>query len=659
MNANKQKEVHTFAEEIRNASDNQVVEGVLTTSERVLKRVTDGIYRQPSSALRELISNAYDADATLVEIQTDPPRFDQIIVRDNGNGLTAEALSSLIHNIGGSSKRTAGGAESAMGVCKKSDPMRSPGGRKLIGKIGIGLFSVSQLTKEFQIITKTKGANHRTVADVVLHTYSEDAQDDPDQEFKTGTVKIWKAPAADTKSHGTEVILRNLLQKTKDDLTSKEIWDRCNPENHTEIENVASATFAPPAFHIGCVHDSHPNEVSKDPTLPWKSSDVPAERFRKFVQGVHDLRKQVDKNPSIDEHLDYYLRMLWVLSLSAPVDYLEEHPFDLGKEPGLRIFKLGNNRKDQANELKLGKGVTIRKKLQLVSPERGGNKTFRVLIDGMELFRPALFKDLPTTLDTVPYSLLFVGKAAPDLSSIPSEIRGGELEFEAYFLWSHKVIPREHAGILLRINDSNGSLFDDTFMSYPVSEQRRKNQVTAEIFVTKGLDAALNIDRESFNYAHPHFQYVTHWVHNAFRQLANRHKSIAKENRDGAIKQKTLKASNEFEKQVDRSLRTIIQDEDEPLPVVEFTTDREEQAKRREAGVLAFDREHVFEKRPQAKRRSSKNEQAETEFESKIAAVAKVLDAYGVLDGLPYEKQQELMREIVNIFSSYGKGSQQ
>src|SRR4051794_5089420 len=42
----------------------------LRTSERVLARVTDGIYRQPGSALRELISNAYDADALKVVINT-------------------------------------------------------------------------------------------------------------------------------------------------------------------------------------------------------------------------------------------------------------------------------------------------------------------------------------------------------------------------------------------------------------------------------------------------------------------------------------------------------------------------------------------------------------------------------------------------------------
>ena len=36
----------------------------LATDEKVIARITDGIYRQPGSAIRELLANAYDADAT-------------------------------------------------------------------------------------------------------------------------------------------------------------------------------------------------------------------------------------------------------------------------------------------------------------------------------------------------------------------------------------------------------------------------------------------------------------------------------------------------------------------------------------------------------------------------------------------------------------------
>ena len=88
-----------------NETNGKVTIAPLQTDDRVLARIYDGIYRQPASALRELISNAYDADATEVVIHTDPPRFSQIAVRDNGMGMNREALVRLINHIGGSAKR--------------------------------------------------------------------------------------------------------------------------------------------------------------------------------------------------------------------------------------------------------------------------------------------------------------------------------------------------------------------------------------------------------------------------------------------------------------------------------------------------------------------------------------------------------------------------
>src|ERR1039458_9098628 len=82
------------------------VETILKTDQKVLARITDGIYRQPASALRELISNSYDADATEVMIFTDAPRFKELSVRDDGVGLSPEILEHLVRHIGGSAKRS-------------------------------------------------------------------------------------------------------------------------------------------------------------------------------------------------------------------------------------------------------------------------------------------------------------------------------------------------------------------------------------------------------------------------------------------------------------------------------------------------------------------------------------------------------------------------
>ena len=118
--------------------------------------------------------------------------------------MTLEALANLIEHIGGSPKRTA--LASAMGVAGPGDETRSPGGRKLIGKIGIGLFAVAQLTRHFQIVTKRQGEKHRLVADILLKTYSEDnlanMKAGEKTPFDTGDVDIWSEKASDWDAHG-------------------------------------------------------------------------------------------------------------------------------------------------------------------------------------------------------------------------------------------------------------------------------------------------------------------------------------------------------------------------------------------------------------------------------------------------------------------------
>src|ERR1019366_1221143 len=122
---------------LRSEDRNHIVQTILQTNEQVIARVTDGIYRQPASALRELISNAYDADATRVVIRTDAPRFERITIEDDGSGMSPEVLAYLLFNIGGSAKRNERGE--SLGITSTDNRLKTPKGRRLIGKIGIGL----------------------------------------------------------------------------------------------------------------------------------------------------------------------------------------------------------------------------------------------------------------------------------------------------------------------------------------------------------------------------------------------------------------------------------------------------------------------------------------------------------------------------------------
>jgi len=655
MDLKQAKTIRELAKKIAdNASAGKITQETLSTSTLVFKRITDGIYRQPSSALRELISNAYDADATRVVIETDAPRFETIIIRDDGIGLTDEALCWMLKFIGDSPKRGWDGVK--LGVVKKNNPRLSPGGRKLIGKIGIGLFAVSQLTKEFQIITKTSGSKHRTIADVVLATHSEEDFDKPEakrkkkRSFRTGTVKIWRVPASDISAHGTEVILRNLLPRVKQELSSREIWALCNPDEF-KLKDEEGEPRKPPQYHIGCIHKDVPDMIRESDRLPWDAKDTPKIKFEKMVQALIEECGKSKTNPSLEETFDNYLKLLWTLSLQVPVDYLEKHPFDITKRDGIKTFKLGNEKKDQATEINLLGSKSIRQIMKLTSPERGRTKKFRVIVDGVELFRPISFSNLPITSHAINYPLLFVGGDRPSLDNIPEDIRGGKLAFEGYLFWNSKIVPKEHIGVLVRINDASGTLFDETFMKYPTSEQTRLKQITAEIFITEGLDAALNIDRESFNFAHPHYQYVSNWVHNSLRQFATRHKSIGKEIRESKQQKESIQTIDAFERFVQKRLREIKADSDiEPMSV-DFIKEPLDVHQKRKAGKLVFDYNRVFAKYVHGRRRTAKQISEQAQFEAKIKAIARILGAFELFDNLTYDQQQGLLTEIVAILS--------
>ena len=61
--------------------------------EKALAHLSRGLYRSPASALRELVSNGWDANATTVRITTNYPNFFQLSVEDNGDGFWLNGLS--------------------------------------------------------------------------------------------------------------------------------------------------------------------------------------------------------------------------------------------------------------------------------------------------------------------------------------------------------------------------------------------------------------------------------------------------------------------------------------------------------------------------------------------------------------------------------------
>jgi Histidine kinase-, DNA gyrase B-, and HSP90-like ATPase len=112
--------------------------------EKALAHLSRGLYRSPASALRELVSNAWDANATHVMIATNYPSFVQIAVRDNGDGFSRDEFRRLMSGgIGNSEKREA------------DAPLIH--NRPMIGRLGIGLLGIAQICGGFEVASKPKG----------------------------------------------------------------------------------------------------------------------------------------------------------------------------------------------------------------------------------------------------------------------------------------------------------------------------------------------------------------------------------------------------------------------------------------------------------------------------------------------------------------------
>src|SRR5205809_4361407 len=104
-------------------------------------RELSGIYKPFVKAFKELISNAYDADATTVTI-TVARDFSSIEVQDNGLGLTPVEFYRDFARLGGSTAWLNEG--------------RSPGGRPRIGYKGIGFLAVARYCSRMEIESATR-----------------------------------------------------------------------------------------------------------------------------------------------------------------------------------------------------------------------------------------------------------------------------------------------------------------------------------------------------------------------------------------------------------------------------------------------------------------------------------------------------------------------
>ena len=168
---------------------------------RVIDHLGIQMYQSPTAALAELVSNCWDADAEKVEIILPAimSKGAEIVVKDDGTGMTFEACQQRFLNVG---------YDCRGGQAKASSGEKN---RPVLGRKGIGKFAGFGIAEVIRIETIAKSSGERTVFELDLLKLR-------GTEYIEGSTRIDvlsdSGPSEEMRAmHGTTVTLRSLALK--------------------------------------------------------------------------------------------------------------------------------------------------------------------------------------------------------------------------------------------------------------------------------------------------------------------------------------------------------------------------------------------------------------------------------------------------------------
>jgi len=179
------------------SATNRPLRGAIQVSSKTLGHISQGLYRTAAGTLKELVSNAYDADATEVVITTNPPHFDKITCRDDGAGISLGSFLELMNTgIGDSRKREGDGLSARLK-------------RRMIGRIGIGLLAVAQMSHEFEVQSHHTETKEAFRARIRLQDYLQEQLDRPARAEESRDVGEYECEPIpfEAKQAGTLVVI--------------------------------------------------------------------------------------------------------------------------------------------------------------------------------------------------------------------------------------------------------------------------------------------------------------------------------------------------------------------------------------------------------------------------------------------------------------------
>jgi len=130
----------------------------ITVDKRIVRILSSSTYSNFPSAIREVIVNSYDADASTVKVDFDI-KNSIISIIDNGKGMNEDDFTFYLRIAGKS---------------RKKEETTTKNKRKIIGQFGVGFLSVLPFCERYLIETTKKGSSEVVTATITSSEYFKD-----------------------------------------------------------------------------------------------------------------------------------------------------------------------------------------------------------------------------------------------------------------------------------------------------------------------------------------------------------------------------------------------------------------------------------------------------------------------------------------------------
>jgi len=184
--------------------------------------------------------------------------------------------------------------------------------------------------------------------------------------------------------------------------------------------------------------------------------------------------------------LPSYHQFLYELALMSPVPYFDDAP------------------------------ITMRSEILQPKKKELRRFNFSLRVDNRLLYKPQLLPSgaLSPSADEVIIRQLY----------FDDHIDGSQLRYYGYLYWQNSENkPSAIRGIQLYIRNVGIGLYDQTLLNFSkVDSSFKGGQISGEIYVEKGLERALKVDRESFRETDAHYVVLQHQIWKELRSISSR-----------------------------------------------------------------------------------------------------------------------------------------